>query len=48
MTVLFSLEIIAYMESLIWQVSKLASEAKRERNALADEVSKISNYGIAV
>ncbi|XP_021280603.1 uncharacterized protein LOC110413904 [Herrania umbratica] len=30
------------------QVSNLASEAKRERNALAKEVSKISNYGIAV
>ncbi|XP_039046244.1 uncharacterized protein LOC120186359 [Hibiscus syriacus] len=30
------------------QVSKLASEAKRERNTLAKEVSKISNHGIAV
>ncbi|KAA8515903.1 hypothetical protein F0562_019082 [Nyssa sinensis] len=30
------------------QVSKLASEAKRERNALTKEVSKISNYGISV
>ncbi|XP_022770228.1 uncharacterized protein LOC111313760 [Durio zibethinus] len=30
------------------QVSKLASEAKQERNALAEEVSKISNHGIAV
>ncbi|XVF33559.1 hypothetical protein REPUB_Repub17cG0178800 [Reevesia pubescens] len=30
------------------QVSNLASEAKRERNALTEEVSKISNYGIAV
>jgi hypothetical protein len=30
------------------QVSKLASEAKRERNLLAKEVSKISNYGISV
>ncbi|KAJ0112072.1 hypothetical protein Patl1_00172 [Pistacia atlantica] len=29
-------------------VSKLASEAKRERNALTKEVSKISNYGISV
>ncbi|WJX81457.1 hypothetical protein P8452_64336 [Trifolium repens] len=30
------------------QVSKLASEAKREKNSLAKEVSKISNYGISV
>ncbi|XVF79826.1 hypothetical protein PTKIN_Ptkin15bG0020900 [Pterospermum kingtungense] len=30
------------------QVSNLASEAKRERSALANEVSKISNHGIAV
>ncbi|KAK9274172.1 hypothetical protein L1049_018986 [Liquidambar formosana] len=30
------------------QVSKLASEAKRERNALTKEVAKISNYGISV
>ncbi|KAM7508805.1 hypothetical protein LguiA_019258 [Lonicera macranthoides] len=30
------------------QVSKLASEAKRERNTLAKEVTKISNYGISV
>ncbi|XVE74064.1 hypothetical protein DITRI_Ditri11bG0168900 [Diplodiscus trichospermus] len=30
------------------QVSNVASEAKRERKALADEVSKISNYGIAI
>ncbi|GMH31266.1 hypothetical protein Nepgr_033109 [Nepenthes gracilis] len=30
------------------QVSKLASEAKREQNVLAKEVSKISNYGISV
>ncbi|XP_010258900.1 PREDICTED: uncharacterized protein LOC104598502 [Nelumbo nucifera] len=30
------------------QVSSLASEAKRERNALTKEVSKISNYGISV
>lgn len=30
------------------QVSKLASEAKRERNALSKEVTKISNYGISV
>ncbi|XP_042511590.1 RGS1-HXK1-interacting protein 1-like [Macadamia integrifolia] len=30
------------------QVSKLASEAKRERNVLTKEVSKISNYGISV
>ncbi|KAK3195112.1 hypothetical protein Dsin_026422 [Dipteronia sinensis] len=30
------------------QVSNLASEAKRERNALTKEVSKISNYGISV
>ncbi|GAV84575.1 hypothetical protein CFOL_v3_28019 [Cephalotus follicularis] len=29
-------------------VSKLASEARQERNALTKEVSKISNYGIAV
>ncbi|XWS35643.1 hypothetical protein CRYUN_Cryun20dG0014400 [Craigia yunnanensis] len=29
-------------------VSNLAFEAKRERNALAEKVSKISNYGIAV
>lgn len=31
-----------------WQVSDLASEAKRERNALTKEVTKISNYGISV
>ncbi|GAU12996.1 hypothetical protein TSUD_172950 [Trifolium subterraneum] len=30
------------------QVSKLASEAKREKNSLAKEVSKISNYGISI
>lgn len=30
------------------QVSNIASEAKRERNALTKEVSKISNYGISV
>ncbi|KAI4354775.1 hypothetical protein L6164_003614 [Bauhinia variegata] len=30
------------------QVSKLASEAKREKNVLTKEVSKISNYGISV
>nr|XP_023882034.1 uncharacterized protein LOC111994392 isoform X4 [Quercus suber] len=30
------------------QVSKLASEAKRERVALTKEVTKISNYGISV
>ncbi|GMY23267.1 RGS1-HXK1-interacting protein 1 [Fagus crenata] len=30
------------------QVSNLASEAKRERNALTKEVTKISNYGISV
>ncbi|KAK4757821.1 hypothetical protein SAY87_019122 [Trapa incisa] len=30
------------------QVSKLASEAKRERNALTKEVSKIGNFGISV
>ncbi|XP_004514234.1 RGS1-HXK1-interacting protein 1 isoform X2 [Cicer arietinum] len=30
------------------QVSKLASEAKREKNSLNKEVSKISNYGISV
>ncbi|XP_057437242.1 RGS1-HXK1-interacting protein 1 [Lotus japonicus] len=30
------------------QVSKLASEAKREKNSLTKEVSKISNYGISV
>ncbi|KAL6965063.1 hypothetical protein U1Q18_036120 [Sarracenia purpurea var. burkii] len=30
------------------QVSSLASEAKREKNALLKEVSKISNYGISV
>ncbi|CAL5340280.1 unnamed protein product [Camellia sinensis] len=30
------------------QVSNVASEAKRERNALTKEVSKISNYGISV
>ncbi|KAF4401862.1 hypothetical protein G4B88_013149 [Cannabis sativa] len=30
------------------QVSSLASEAKRERNALTKEVTKISNYGISV
>ncbi|OMP00667.1 hypothetical protein COLO4_12468 [Corchorus olitorius] len=30
------------------QVSNLASQAKRERNTLGKEVSKISNYGIAV
>ncbi|GMI73562.1 hypothetical protein like AT2G45060 [Hibiscus trionum] len=30
------------------QVSNLASQAKRERNVLAKEVSKISNHGIAV
>ncbi|XP_059651609.1 RGS1-HXK1-interacting protein 1 [Cornus florida] len=30
------------------QVSKLAWEAKRERNALNKEVTKISNYGISV
>ncbi|XP_052171187.1 RGS1-HXK1-interacting protein 1 [Diospyros lotus] len=30
------------------QVSKLAGEAKRERNALTKEVSKINNYGISV
>ncbi|KAI9078485.1 hypothetical protein K1719_039581 [Acacia pycnantha] len=30
------------------QVSKLASEAKNERNTLTKEVSKISNYGISV
>lgn len=31
-----------------WQVSKLASEAKKERNTLTKEVSKISDYGISV
>ncbi|GMN56333.1 hypothetical protein TIFTF001_025442 [Ficus carica] len=30
------------------QVSSLASEAKRERNTLTKEVTKISNYGISV
>ncbi|XP_062174310.1 RGS1-HXK1-interacting protein 1 [Alnus glutinosa] len=30
------------------QVSNLASEAKRERNALTKEITKISNYGISV
>lgn len=30
------------------QVSKLASEAKKERSMLAKEVTKISNYGISV
>ncbi|GMJ01591.1 hypothetical protein like AT2G45060 [Hibiscus trionum] len=30
------------------QSSNLASQAKRERNVLAKEVSKISNHGIAV
>ncbi|XP_043718341.1 RGS1-HXK1-interacting protein 1-like [Telopea speciosissima] len=30
------------------QVSKLASETKRERNVLTKEVSKISNYGISI
>ncbi|KAJ9171225.1 hypothetical protein P3X46_014617 [Hevea brasiliensis] len=30
------------------QVSSLASEAKREKNALTKEVTKISNYGISV
>lgn len=30
------------------QVSNLASQAKRERNVLTKEVSKISNHGIAV
>lgn len=30
------------------QVSGLASEAKQEKNSLAKEVSKISNYGISV
>lgn len=30
------------------QVSKLASEAKKEKNTLTKEVSKISNYGISV
>ncbi|KAI3989925.1 hypothetical protein MKX01_013508 [Papaver californicum] len=30
------------------QVSNLASEAKRERNSLTKEVSRISNYGISV
>ncbi|EEF50312.1 uncharacterized protein LOC8265838 [Ricinus communis] len=30
------------------QVSSLATEAKRERNALTKEVTKISNYGISV
>ncbi|XP_068330727.1 RGS1-HXK1-interacting protein 1 [Pyrus communis] len=30
------------------QVSKLATEAKKERNALSKEVTKISNYGISV
>ncbi|GKV12846.1 hypothetical protein SLEP1_g23940 [Rubroshorea leprosula] len=30
------------------QVSNLASEVKKERNALTKEVSKISNYGISV
>ncbi|XP_047337828.1 RGS1-HXK1-interacting protein 1 [Impatiens glandulifera] len=30
------------------QVTKLAKEAKRERNALSKEVSKISDYGISV
>ncbi|PKI42024.1 RGS1-HXK1-interacting protein 1 [Punica granatum] len=30
------------------QVSKLESEAKRERNSLKKEVSKISDYGISV
>ncbi|KAL5571855.1 hypothetical protein UlMin_021452 [Ulmus minor] len=30
------------------QVSGLVSEAKRERNALTKEVTKISNYGISV
>ncbi|XP_028804631.1 uncharacterized protein LOC114759598 [Neltuma alba] len=30
------------------QVSKLSSEAKKERNTLTKEVSKISNYGISV
>ncbi|KAF3440046.1 hypothetical protein FNV43_RR18324 [Rhamnella rubrinervis] len=30
------------------QISDLASEAKRERNALTKEVTKINNYGISV
>ncbi|KAK4768935.1 hypothetical protein SAY86_027085 [Trapa natans] len=30
------------------QVSKLAFEAKRQRNALTKEVSKISNFGISI
>ncbi|XP_061351802.1 RGS1-HXK1-interacting protein 1 [Gastrolobium bilobum] len=30
------------------QVSKLASEAKHEKNSLTKEISKISNYGISV
>ncbi|KAL2336920.1 hypothetical protein Fmac_011366 [Flemingia macrophylla] len=30
------------------QVSKLASEAKKEKNTLTKEISKISNYGISV
>ncbi|KAK7339308.1 hypothetical protein VNO77_19967 [Canavalia gladiata] len=30
------------------QVSKLASEAKKEKNNLTKEISKISNYGISV
>lgn len=30
------------------QVSNLASEAKKERNVLTKEVTKISNYGISI
>lgn len=30
------------------QVSKLASEAKKEKNTMSKEISKISNYGISV
>jgi len=31
-----------------WQVSQLASEAKKEKSTLTKEISKISNYGISV
>lgn len=31
-----------------WQVTKLASEAKREKNSLTKEITKISNFGISV
>lgn len=45
---IFMLSQNAHVALSDWQVSNLASEAKRERNALTKEVTKISNYGISV